>query len=204
MRRIKTHSKRFLSVLLAVMMILPTAAGSLAAFAANGEWVPVHYTTEYGFEDVQAGTYYIVDGNYAFCYTNSALAVANISSGFDSATKWTIKKSTDGSFSFSSPVAVNADGVNKYIITAASENTVYIQSSKGNYLYYNGSAFALSADPHELKLYDASSSSSSSGDYVYELDTDGIDVGAKYIIADRGNPYAITSDGSSISKRNSS
>ena len=48
MRRIKTHSKRFLSILLAVMMILPTAAGSLAAFAANGEWVPVHYTTEGG------------------------------------------------------------------------------------------------------------------------------------------------------------
>lgn len=194
----RTHSKRFLSVLLAVLMILPTAAGSFAAFAASLEWTPVHFKTEYGYEDVEAGTYYIADGNYAFCYINSSLSAVNCASGFAGATKWTFAKNSDGSFSFTSPVKITADGANKFLITPISSDSVYIESTKGNYLYYNASSggYALTADPTPLKLYHTSTDADNS--YVYELDTDGIEIGAKYIITSRLVPDALSYNGSSV------
>lgn len=199
----KGIGKKAVSLLLCAIMVFSTVAAGFAvtvSAASNDTWYAVHSTGTIGYKSPSAGTYIIVDSatNMAL---NTSLGGTDVSSSFANATHWTFT-GDNGSFTINSGSNYlrknnsnqlrnnTTNSGRNFTVEAVSEDTVYIQNSN-YYLSYNGTQYTLSTEPRALKLYTYTPGQAASTNYVYQLETDGIDAGETYIIVDMDNPYAL-------------
>lgn len=192
MTNFRKKSKSAVSLLLALLMVLSSFAAAPVVFAANGDWVVVHESGTTTYSPFSAGTYYITDGNghalslNGTSVTNTALA---------SATEWTFTASGSGFYinngnnylrrnSTALGTATSTGNSRVFVAEVTSANTVRlynVNNGTNYYLAYSGSSWTLTTTPTNLTLY------TGSGGYVYTIDNDGVDAGAKYLIC--GNNY---------------
>ncbi len=187
----KITVKRALSFLLCALMVLSTMSVGMpfTVSAANGDWIVVHSSQTETYNAFSAGTFYITDGNdHALINSSGTLSAGTLAN----ASAWTFT-SKSGGFTISNgtnylrrssgSLGSGNSGANNnvFTVTPVTDDTVYIQDNNGSYLSYSGSSWTLTTTPTDLTLY------TDSGGYVYTIDNDGIDVGAKYLIC--GNNY---------------